>query len=381
MTPTFFGEKSLSADTAATFSVVRPKRARRTTTTRIGARFTATPSRARARGCPPPHPRVPAGGPGRRRLRPARPRAAPRSDRARGDLVIVYEGFNKQKAVTLTEKGQYQNRYGSFFHREWVGKPFGAKVYGKGEGKGFVWLLAPTPELWTKVLPHRTQILYAPDISLVAHALELKPGSVVLESGTGSASLTHALVRAVAPKGHVYDLRVQPRARRGGEPRDPRAPPGEAVHGFAPRRRARRLPGVPGAPVRRGVPGPARPVEGGALGGARTTPRWRAVRGSPCIEQVQRTREALEARGLGTRADPRAARPRARVETRDGSARWRGASRRLQNAVAREGEAEGGAEARGRGGSRGDGRGRGRGAGSHRSDARRAVRRSRTRGT
>ena len=24
-----------------------------------------------------------------------------------GDLVIVYEGFNKQKAVTLTEKGQY----------------------------------------------------------------------------------------------------------------------------------------------------------------------------------------------------------------------------------------------------------------------------------
>jgi tRNA A58 N-methylase Trm61 len=30
---------------------------------------------------------------------------------------------------------------------------------------------APTPELWTKVLPHRTQILYLPDISLVCHYL------------------------------------------------------------------------------------------------------------------------------------------------------------------------------------------------------------------
>ena len=33
-----------------------------------------------------------------------------------GDLVIVYEGFNKQKAVTLTEKASLAG--GSFFHRE-----------------------------------------------------------------------------------------------------------------------------------------------------------------------------------------------------------------------------------------------------------------------
>lgn len=53
-------------------------------------------------------------------------------------------------------------------------------------------------------MPHRTQILYAADIALVCTLLELAPGSVVLETGTGSGSLTHSLARAVAPSGSVY---------------------------------------------------------------------------------------------------------------------------------------------------------------------------------
>ncbi|XP_062106887.1 uncharacterized protein LOC133818177 isoform X2 [Humulus lupulus] len=110
-----------------------------------------------------------------------------------GDLVITYERHDNMKAVKVSEGLVLQNRFGVFKHSDWIGKPFGTKVFSnKG---GFIYLLAPTPELWTLVLSHRTQILYIADISFVIMFLELVPGCVVLESGTGSGSLTTSLAR------------------------------------------------------------------------------------------------------------------------------------------------------------------------------------------
>ena len=120
-----------------------------------------------------------------------------------GDLVIVYERFDSMKSVYVNPGASYGNRYGNFklkvhkctlgltttiaittlrlktLAQDWVGKPFGSRVEASNRGaSGWVYLLAPTPELWTIVLRHRTQILYVADISMICTFLELKPGCV-----------------------------------------------------------------------------------------------------------------------------------------------------------------------------------------------------------
>ncbi|KAK8258633.1 hypothetical protein V6Z11_D13G000100 [Gossypium hirsutum] len=119
-----------------------------------------------------------------------------------GDLIIVNERHDTMKAVKVCENLVLQNRVGVFKHSNWIGKPFGSIILSnKG---GFVYLLAHTGELWTLVLSHRTLIFYIADISFVIMYLEVAPGCLVLESGTGNGSLTTSFTRAVAPTGHVY---------------------------------------------------------------------------------------------------------------------------------------------------------------------------------
>jgi tRNA (adenine57-N1/adenine58-N1)-methyltransferase catalytic subunit len=62
---------------------------------------------------------------------------------------------------------------------------------------GFLHVLPPTPESWTYSLPHRTQVVYTPDYSYILHRIRARPGTRLIEAGSGSGSFTHAAARAV----------------------------------------------------------------------------------------------------------------------------------------------------------------------------------------
>ncbi|KAK4309980.1 hypothetical protein Pmani_018447 [Petrolisthes manimaculis] len=128
-----------------------------------------------------------------------------------GDTIILYINFTQIYALEVKPKitsksGQkvdnvFQTKYGCLRLMDMVGVRYGSRI---NMSKGWGHVLYPTPELWTVTLPHRTQILYTPDISMVVIQLEVGPGSVVCEAGTGSGSLSHALMRAIGPTGKLY---------------------------------------------------------------------------------------------------------------------------------------------------------------------------------
>ncbi|XP_012224810.1 tRNA (adenine(58)-N(1))-methyltransferase catalytic subunit TRMT61A isoform X2 [Linepithema humile] len=128
-----------------------------------------------------------------------------------GDVVILYLSPNKMHSLEVKAKisnkkdeivdNVFQTTYGALKVISLIGQKYGSKVK---LTRGWAYVLQPTPELWTLTLPHRTQIIYSPDISLIIHLMELKPGSVIIETGTGSGSLSHSLIRTIRPNGHLY---------------------------------------------------------------------------------------------------------------------------------------------------------------------------------
>lgn len=134
---------------------------------------------------------------------------APRGTIQPGDLVVVFESFNDLNFVYATPNATFSNRNGHFPHNEFIGKPYGCKIRSKNnKGLGFLYLLRPTPELWAKSLPHRTQIVHELDASMIVHYLNLSPNMVVCESGTGSGAMSHVILRSIAPYGklHTYEF-------------------------------------------------------------------------------------------------------------------------------------------------------------------------------
>ncbi len=124
------------------------------------------------------------------------------------DLVLLIGRDRKRFILRLTSGAQLQTHRGVIYHDDIIGQPLGREITSHLDYPFLV--LEPSTHDLILDLERTTQIMYPKDIGYVLLKMNVKPGSRVVEAGTGSGGLTLALARAVMPTGRVYSYEVRP---------------------------------------------------------------------------------------------------------------------------------------------------------------------------
>lgn len=124
-----------------------------------------------------------------------------------GDIVLAMEGKDLFKPLRLEKDGFLQNKFGHFFHADFVGKPLGSKIKSyskhKNEKESYITVVDLVPHIWDKAGERLTQIIFSPDISMILTMLDVQKDYIVMESGTGSGCLSFNIANAL-DTGHLY---------------------------------------------------------------------------------------------------------------------------------------------------------------------------------
>lgn len=208
-----------------------------------------------------------------------------------GDIVLLIDRRQRRYQVTL-QPGKVQDLRGRLSHDDLIGQEDGTSVR-TSAGERFL-ALRPTLADYVLEMPRGATIIYPKDLGRILVVADIYPGATVVEAGTGSGSLTMALLRAVGSGGRVftYDMRedFQKRALRNIE-----AFMGPQDHLIA--RIHDVYEGIPDAPAERVIldlPEPWRVVEHAA---AALRPGGIFASYVPTVPQAHRTAEALRASG------------------------------------------------------------------------------------
>ncbi len=121
---------------------------------------------------------------------------------AEGDLVLLWFEEETSYLVEVVRGKRVSIHCGKpLLADEWIGQEFGKKVI-CDHGAGY--LLKPTVEDLMMKATRESGIIYPKDAGLLILKAGIRPGSKVLEVGTGSGALTLALAEAVRPYGKVF---------------------------------------------------------------------------------------------------------------------------------------------------------------------------------
>ena len=170
-----------------------------------------------------------------------------------GEVVLLHDRAGRRYRVRLRPGATFSLHSGAFEHDALIGQPEGSLVTTNRGGR----LLALRPTFAEEVLERRrrAQPIYPKDLGAILVRADLFPGAVVVEAGTGTASLTLAVLRAVGPAGRVVSYEVREdflaAARAAVEETLGEVPPnlelklGDAYQGFAEREADRVLLDLP----------------------------------------------------------------------------------------------------------------------------------------
>lgn len=126
---------------------------------------------------------------------------------AAGDVVLLVDRRGRRYLITVEEGGVFHSHHGPLKHDLIIGAQESAVVE-SDLGRRFR-AFRPTLAEFVLKMPRGAQVVYPKDLGPIIIEGDIFPGARVLEAGTGSGSLTLALLRAVGPKGtvHTFDVR------------------------------------------------------------------------------------------------------------------------------------------------------------------------------
>jgi tRNA (adenine57-N1/adenine58-N1)-methyltransferase len=124
-----------------------------------------------------------------------------------GELVFLHDRAGRVYPVTLKAGGMVSLHSGTVGHDELIGRPDGSMTTTHTGTR----LLCLRPTFAERVTGRRRQAqpIYPKDIAAILMYADVQPGDLVLEAGSGTGSLTAALVRAVGPQGSVVSYEVR----------------------------------------------------------------------------------------------------------------------------------------------------------------------------
>jgi len=124
-----------------------------------------------------------------------------------GDYVLIYLDARRTYMIKMQAGQTFHTHKGYLKLDELIGKEYGEPI--KSSMGIYFTTLKPSLTDYIMKSSRNTQIIYPKDAALIVMFSGIGPGSRVIESGTGTGSLTTALAHYVGPTGKVYTYELR----------------------------------------------------------------------------------------------------------------------------------------------------------------------------